>query len=45
MTDDQLLVLYKIIKYGYNNSCWDSIQESIEYITEYIEVDEDPTEE
>lgn len=45
MNEDQLFELYKIIKYGYDNSCWDSIQESLEIITEYIDVDEDFTEE
>lgn len=45
MSEDQLFELYRIIKYGYDNSCWDSIQESIEIITEYIDIDEDFTEE
>lgn len=45
MNEDQLFELYKIIKYGYDNSCWDSIQESLEIITEYIDIDEDFTEE
>lgn len=45
MNEDQLLELYKIIKCGYDNSCWDSIQESLEYITEYVDVDEDCNEE
>lgn len=43
MNEDQLFELYRIIKYGYDNSCWDSIQESIEIITEYIDTDEDFT--
>jgi hypothetical protein len=44
MNEDQLFELYKTIKYGYDNSCWDSIQESMEIITEYIDIDEDFTE-
>lgn len=41
MDEDQLQDLYNLIKRGYSNSCWDTIQESLDYIGEYIEIDDD----
>jgi hypothetical protein len=41
MDDEQLFELYRIIKRGYNNSCWDTIQESLDFVSEYLEIEED----
>lgn len=45
MNEEQLTELYKVIKFGFENACWDSIEESIEIISEYIEIEDDTTEE
>lgn len=44
MDDEQLFELYKLIKRGYDRSCWDTIQESLELVTEYLELDEEDEE-
>jgi hypothetical protein len=45
MDEEQLYKLYRIIKYGYDNTCWDSISDSLDYLREYVETDdEDVTE-
>lgn len=41
MDQEQLSELYKIIKRGYDRSCWDTIQESLDYISEYMDIEED----
>jgi hypothetical protein len=40
MDDTEILELYKILKRGFKNSDWDLIQESIDYVTEYIDIDD-----
>lgn len=41
MDEQDLLELYKIIKRGYDNSNWDSIQESMDYISEFIDLEDE----
>lgn len=41
MDEEQLFELYKLIKRGYDNTCWDTVQESMEIILEYIETEEE----
>lgn len=41
MDEEQLHDLYNLVKRGYTNSCWDTIQEALDYLNEYIEVDDD----
>ena len=41
MDDEQLFELYRIMKRGYDNSCWDTIQESLDFVTECLEIEED----
>ncbi len=44
MDEKEILELYKNLKRGFDTSDWDLIQESIDYISEYIELnDEDET--
>jgi hypothetical protein len=47
MDETEILQLYKNLKRGFDTSDWDLIQESIDYISEYIELgdDEETTEE
>ena len=45
MDEEQLFELYRLIKRGYDRSCWDTIQESLDYIGEYLDTDDDVTEE
>jgi hypothetical protein len=41
MDSQEINNLYKILKKGYNNSDWDMIQEAIDYISEYLDDDEE----
>lgn len=41
MDDKELIELYKNIKRGYDNSNWDTIQETLEYILEFVDVDDE----
>ena len=41
MDEKEILELYKNLKRGFDTSDWDLIQESIDYISEYIELNDD----
>jgi hypothetical protein len=41
MDEQEMLELYKNLKRGFDTSNWDLIQESIDYISEYIELADD----
>jgi hypothetical protein len=41
MDEKEILELYKNLKRGFDTSNWDLIQESIDYISEYIELADD----
>jgi hypothetical protein len=41
MDETEILQLYKNLKRGFDTSDWDLIQESIDYISEYIELGDD----
>jgi hypothetical protein len=41
MDEKEMLELYKNLKRGFDTSNWDLIQESIDYISEYIELADD----
>lgn len=44
MDEEQLAYLYKKLLKAYNNSCWDSVQEVIDIIEEYIDPDDESLE-
>lgn len=41
MDEKEIFELYKNLKRGFDTSDWDLIQESIDYLSEYIELDDD----
>ena len=41
MDEKEIIELYKNLKRGFDTSDWDLIQESIDYISEYIELTDD----
>jgi hypothetical protein len=41
MDEKEILELYKNLKRGFDTSNWDLIQESIDYISEYVELADD----
>ncbi len=41
MNEEELLELYNLIKYSYENTDWNSVKESLDYISEYIDVSDD----
>lgn len=41
MDEKEIFELYKNLKRGFDTSNWDLIQESIDYLSEYIELDDD----
>jgi hypothetical protein len=41
MDEKEMLELYKNLKRGFDTSNWDLIQESIDYISEYVELADD----
>lgn len=41
MGDDDIMELYELIKNGYNNTDWILIDESLEFLTEFIDIDDD----
>ena len=41
MNEEELLELYILIKYGYENTDWNSVKESLDVISEYIDVSDD----
>lgn len=41
MNEDELTELYNLIKYGYENTDWNSVKESLDYIAEFIDVSDD----
>jgi hypothetical protein len=41
MDEKEIIELYKNLKRGFDTSDWDLIQESIDYISEYIELADD----
>jgi hypothetical protein len=44
MDEEEILKLYKNLKRGFDSSDWDLVEESIEYLTDYIDLnDEDET--
>ena len=44
MDEKELLELYKIIKRAYDESCWNTVHDAIDYISDYVDVDEDLSE-
>ena len=44
MDQEQLCELYNLIKRAYDRSCWDTVQEALDYISEYMDIEEDSTE-
>lgn len=44
MDEEEIFKLYKNLRRGFDSSDWDLIEESIDYLTEYIDLrDEDET--
>ena len=44
MDEEEILKLYKNLKRGFDSSDWDLVEESIEYLAEYIDLgNEDET--
>ncbi len=41
MGEEEIYKLYKNLKRGFNSSDWDLIEESIEYLSEYVDDDEE----
>jgi hypothetical protein len=41
MNEEELRELYRLIKYSYENTNWNSVKESLDYITEFIDVPDD----
>lgn len=41
MDEKEIYELYTILKRGFDNSDWDLIQESIDYLSEYIDLNDD----
>lgn len=41
MGEEEIYKLYKNLKRGFDSSDWDLIEESIDYLSEYIDLDSD----
>lgn len=41
MDEKELLELYKIIKRAYDESCWSNVRDAIDYISDYVDVEDD----
>ena len=41
MNEEELQELYILIKYSYENTDWNSVKESLDYIAEFIDVSDD----
>ena len=41
MEQSELLELYKNLKQGYDDGNWEIIQDAMDYLLDYIDVDED----
>jgi hypothetical protein len=41
MDEEQLSELYIKLQKAYDNSCWDTVQETIDIIAEYIDPDDE----
>jgi hypothetical protein len=41
MNEEELRELYTLIKYSYENTDWNYVKESLDYITEFIDVSDD----
>lgn len=41
MDESELKELYKLIKRSYDESCWKTLNDALDYISEFIEVDEE----
>lgn len=41
MDETELKELYKLIKRSYDESCWKTLNDALEYISEFVEVDEE----
>lgn len=40
MDEEEILKLYKKLKRGFDSSDWDLIEESIDYLSEYVDLDD-----
>jgi hypothetical protein len=45
MDETELKELYKLLKRSYDESCWKTLNDALEYISEFIEVDDESYEE
>lgn len=45
MGEQEIVEIYKLLKKGYEKSDWDLIQESIDFISEFIDLEEENNEE
>jgi hypothetical protein len=41
MDEEDIIELYELIKNGYNNTDWILIEESLEFISEFIDIDDE----
>jgi len=41
MDEKEIYELYRLVKKGFDNTDWDSIQESLDYLSEYVDINED----
>lgn len=41
MEEKEIYELYRLVKKGFDNTDWDLIQESLDYLSEYIDITED----
>lgn len=41
MDEKEITELYKIIKKGFDHSDWDLIEESLDYLSEYVDLGDD----
>lgn len=41
MDEKEIIELYRNLKKGFDHSDWDLIQESIDYLSEYVDLDDD----
>jgi hypothetical protein len=41
MDESELKELYKLIKRSYDESCWKTLNDALDYISEFVEIDEE----
>jgi len=41
MDETELKELYKLIKRSYDESCWKTLNDALDYISEFVEVDDE----